>query len=75
MIPMRNTVVLPYDIDKKRNRTFRNLKEKYDFENMDYEEAIKIIEQQNDELFEMFMQSLMDKGLSEKTIRNHCSNV
>lgn len=42
---------------------------------MDYEEAIKIIEQQNDELLEMFMESLMDKGLSEKTISKHCFNV
>lgn len=52
-----------------------NLKEKYDFESMDYEQAVQIIEEQNNQLIDMFAQTLKDKGLSDKTIQNHCFNV
>lgn len=39
------------------------------------DKKIKEIEKQNDEYLEIFVEDLLDAGLTQKTIRNHASNV
>jgi hypothetical protein len=46
-----------------------------DFDDMDYDEAVEIIEKQNDELLFEFQEWLLGKGLSKSTVIKHTNSI
>ncbi len=46
-----------------------------DFDELDYDEQVEIIEEKNDPIMDAFEQWLKNKGLAKKTIHRHLENV
>jgi hypothetical protein len=46
-----------------------------DFDDMDYDEAVEIIEKQNDDLLFEFQEWLLGKGLSKSTVIKHTNSI